>query len=98
VILHKGWFSETLPPFLEQFRPNGSLIVHFDADLYSSTIFALTQLRSYLTPSTVLIFDEFFDRNHELKALAEFLTDDPSLRLKCVAATKDLAQVAFAVR
>jgi len=98
VILHKGWFSDTVPPFLDGFRPAGLLVVHLDADLYSSTIFVLTRLKPYLTPSTVLVFDEFFDRNHELKALDEFLADTPTLRLNCIAATDDLAQVAFTIQ
>jgi len=98
VILHKGWFSDTVPAFLGGFRPAGLLVIHLDADLYSSTNFVLSQLKPYITQSTVLMFDEFFDRNHELKALEEFLADTPSLRLKCVAATNDLAQVAFTVQ
>ena len=31
--LVKGWFSDTLPPFLKSFSPEKQLIVHLDADL-----------------------------------------------------------------
>jgi len=98
VKLHQGWFSNTLPPFLQDFHPKEQLVVHLDADLYSSTIFVLQQLQGLLRSGTLLIFDEFFDRNHELKALAEFLGDHPSFQLDCLAATEDFVQVAFRVR
>jgi hypothetical protein len=34
VQLHKGWFDETLPLFLKDFRNDNPLVVHLDADLY----------------------------------------------------------------
>lgn len=94
--LFKGWFTETLPPFLREFRPHASLILHLDADLYSSTIFVLRQLRRHLRPGSILIFDEFFDREHELKAFSEFLKDE-GLQVKCLAATRALSQAAFQI-
>ncbi|MEO8350351.1 MAG: TylF/MycF/NovP-related O-methyltransferase [Chthoniobacteraceae bacterium] len=90
----KGWFNETLPPFLESFQPGGMLVVHLDADLFSSTSFVLGQLKPLLKPGTVLLFDEFFDREHETKAFAEFL-DETGVQAKCLAATRALTQVAF---
>jgi O-methyltransferase len=94
VTFHKGWFTETLPVFLNSFAPDKQLIVHLDADLYNSTIYPLRQLRSWLTPGTILIFDEFFDREHEMKALSEFV-DEERINLRCLAATHMLTQVAF---
>ena len=94
VRLVKGWFSDTLPSFLREFYPNPTLVLHLDADLYSSTIFVLRQMKPYLQPGTILIFDEFFDREHELKALSEFLNDE-KLNLRCLAATRALSQAAF---
>jgi O-methyltransferase len=96
VRLHKGWFTDTVPPFLREFRPRPNLVLHLDADLYSSTIFALRQMRPYMQPGTILIFDEFFDREHELKALNEFLEDE-RIRVKCLAATRALTQAAFEI-
>lgn len=96
VALHKGWFSDTLPEFLRIFRPQPQLVVHLDADLYSSTIFVLTELRPWLVPGTVLLFDEIFDRNHELKALDEFITDTGT-KLECLGVTVALQQAAFRV-
>lgn len=96
VTLVKGWFDQTLPPFLKAFQPQRNLIVHLDADLYSSTIFVLRRLQGHFQPGTILIFDEFFDREHEMKAFSEFLGEVP-LKLECIAATKALTQVAFRI-
>ena len=52
VRLVKGWFNDTLPPFLREFRPHPTLILHLDADLYSSTIFVLRQMKPHLRPGT----------------------------------------------
>jgi len=96
VRLFKGWFSDTLPKYLQEFRPRARLVLHLDADLYSSTIFVLRQMRPFLQPGTILIFDEFFDREHELKAFTEFL-DEEGLAVECLAATRALTQAAFRV-
>jgi len=96
VQLVKGWFDHTLPGFLKDFQPQATLIIHLDADLYSSTIFALNQLRPFMGPGTILIFDEFFDREHEMKAFSEFL-DDAKVQVVCLAATRALSQTVFRV-
>jgi hypothetical protein len=96
VRLFEGWFSETLPKYAHEFSPHPNLILHLDADLYSSTIFVLRQLRPFLRPGTILIFDEFFDREHEQKAFTEFL-DDERFSIECIAATRALTQAAFLI-
>jgi hypothetical protein len=43
----KGWFQNTLPSFLSTWqRSPGKVLVHYDADLYGSTLFAMTMLWS----------------------------------------------------
>ncbi len=96
VQLVKGWFDQTLPAYLRDFKPNASLVLHLDADLYSSTIYVLREMKPFLRPGTILLFDEFFDREHELKAFTEFLAEFP-LNLECAAATRALTQVAFRI-
>jgi hypothetical protein len=55
----KGWFHQTLPRFLEQHPLTGKpVLVHLDADLYSSTLFVLTQLWGKLS-SFYFICDEW---------------------------------------
>jgi hypothetical protein len=96
VKLFKGWFSETLPPYVRDFKPNPSLMLYLDADIYSSTILTLRSFSPYLKPGTVLMFDEFWDREHELRAFTEFLKDTP-FGIECLAATPTLSQIAFRI-
>jgi len=76
--LVKGWFNETLPPFIES-HPGDIDLIHFDADLYSSTKTAFNILKSRIVPGTMLMFDEITGypeyREHEIKAFAEFLLE-----------------------
>lgn len=65
----KGWFQNALPPFLAQRALEEPLLVHFDADLYGSTLFVLAQLWER-TREYWFIFDEFM--NDEAIALHDF--------------------------
>jgi hypothetical protein len=75
IILHKGWFHETLPGFV--LPEHTRLVLNLDADLYSSTKYVQDTLREVICPGTIIIFDEFNDRLHELKAFSEFLEANP---------------------
>jgi hypothetical protein len=66
-----GLFQETLGRFLSTVGDNRRLIVHCDADLYSSTLFVLTQLAPLLD-GAVVVFDEFNALPHEFRALLDF--------------------------
>ena len=76
VIIHKGWFNETLPNFLKK---NNQYVdfIHFDCDLYSSTKTILDLLENRIKKGTILIFDEYFNyptwQKHEFKAFQEFV-------------------------
>lgn len=72
--LVKGWFQESLPPFLANFRPQSRLVIHIDSDLYSSALFVLTSLHSLAKPGTILIFDQFQDSEHEFSAFVDYTT------------------------
>ena len=97
----KGLFQDTLVPFIQENR--GDLksavrkIVHMDADLYSSTIFVLTQLYPYLQPGDIILFDEFNVPLHEFKAFNEF-TKAFYIELKPLGAVNNYLQVAFVVK
>jgi O-methyltransferase len=68
-----GLFQNTLPKFLTSFCRAGRLLVHLDADLYSSTSFALISLGPSLQGGDILMFDEFADPCHEFRAFCDFL-------------------------
>jgi len=76
VKMHKGWFNDTLPIFLEKHKEMVDF-VHFDCDLYSSTKTILELLGDRITKGTILIFDEYFNyptwQQHEFKAFKEFV-------------------------
>jgi len=92
VVMHKGWFQETLPSFTLPERER--LVLNMDADLYSSTKFVLDTLRGEIRPGTFIVFDEFCDRMHELKAFDEFMRET-GMKFRALGATKTLEHVAF---
>lgn len=68
----KGWFETTIPNFVGSFTTNNRLLLHLDADLYRSTMLPLVYFTPFMSKGTLLIFDEFYDRNHEFKALIDW--------------------------
>ncbi len=88
-----GWFEATLPG--HELPAHDRLVVHLDADLYSSTKTVLAALERHIVPGTYLLFDEFSDRLHELRAFDEFLRMHPGWRFRVVGVDAILARVAF---
>jgi predicted O-methyltransferase YrrM len=97
VVLHKGWFDNTLAPFLEEHRDPVSF-VHVDCDLYSSTKVVLDCLAPRLSRGSVLVFDEYFNypgwQEGEHKAFIEF-QQARSLSFEYVAYNSRSEQVAI---
>lgn len=96
----KGLFQDTLCSFIQQHTdtlnaPN-TKIIHMDADLYSATIFSLSQLYPFLKKGDIILFDEFNVAMHEFKAYLEF-TSNFYIRLKPIAAVNNFYQTAFVV-
>ena len=75
VVLHAGWFEDTLPHFLEV-HGGPVRFVNVDSDIYSSAKTVLTALAPRFRPGTVLVFDEFIGnrswREDEYKAFQEY--------------------------
>jgi hypothetical protein len=74
----KGYFQDAVPPFLEEYRgmrgdAGAVRVLHMDADLYTSTLFALTAMAPYLKNGDIIMFDEFNVPNHEFAAWTEFV-------------------------
>lgn len=86
----EGWFADALPGF--DFEGLGYIgLVHFDADLYSSTATALKYVGPYLLPGTYCVFDEWYGydgaEQHEQRAWREF-ADDTGIDWTVVGHTK----------
>jgi len=70
----KGWFNETLRPFLQDFSPRSRLVIHNDGDLFSSTLYTLATLDPILQSGSILIFDEFANPLHEWRAFHDYVS------------------------
>lgn len=97
VRLVKGLFQDTLPIFL-QVKIGPVAYINFDADLYSSTKFALDVLSDRIVSGTILYFDEFLapDFDGEHRAFAESGID--AKLLDCWWYDSDYSSFAFKVR
>jgi hypothetical protein len=58
VQLVKGWFDETIPPFLAE-HPEPVSFAHIDCDLYSSTKTVFDLLAPRMVEGTQLVLDDF---------------------------------------
>lgn len=69
----KGLFQDTLRAHLAALELGESrLVVHMDADLYSATLYALTQLDHLMPAGTIVLFDEFQSYLHEFRAWYDY--------------------------
>lgn len=68
----KGLFQDTLTEFVRSQPLNQRLVVHLDADLYTSTLYCLFQLAPHLKAGDLIIFDELDITTHEFRAWADF--------------------------
>lgn len=80
VTLVKGWYEDTLGPFLED-HDEQLAFLHIDCDLYSSTKAVFYHLGKRLVAGTVIVFDEFFNypnwkNDGEYKAFMEFVENN----------------------
>lgn len=58
VVLHAGWFADSLPPFAAA-HPGPVRFMNVDCDLYSSTAEVFAVFGSRLVPGSVVVFDEY---------------------------------------
>jgi hypothetical protein len=75
VRLVKGYFQDTLTGFFETQHAvdESRLVIHCDADLYSSTLYVLATVNRVMVPGTIIVFDEFSSVLHEFRAFSDFL-------------------------
>jgi predicted O-methyltransferase YrrM len=76
VVLHQGFFADTLPGWLEQ-NPGPAAFVHIDCDLYEPTRCVFEYLEDRIVPGTIIVFDEYFNypnwQAHEFRAFSELV-------------------------
>jgi hypothetical protein len=96
----KGLFQNTFPGFINENQPElksaKRKIIHLDADLFSSTLFILSQMYPFLKKGDILIFDEFSVANHEFFA-AEIFQKCFYVKLTPVSAINNFYQTIFQV-
>ena len=93
VRFHVGLFQDSLPDFLDSYRPSNRVVIHNDSDLYSSTLYTLTTMERIISRDTVVVFDEFSDALHEYRALIDYSAAYRRV-FKIIAATPGFTQVA----
>ena len=67
-----------------------------DADIYSATLYVLTNLAPFLKKGDLILFDEFSVPTHEFKAYYDFV-QSYYINLELVAAANNYYFVAFKV-
>jgi O-methyltransferase len=95
--LVKGLFQDTLQKFLKKFNNKSRKVIHLDADIYSSTLFVLTNIAPFLKKGDMLFFDEFTVPLHEFKAFNDF-TNSYYINIEMIGAVNNYFQVAFKIR
>jgi len=88
----KGFFEETLPSY--QLPEHEVMIVNIDCDLYSSALYVLSRLDPHFAPGDFVYFDEFNDRQNEMRAFNDFLTSGKR-RFRAAGATELYWQALF---
>lgn len=94
----KGLFQDTVPGFLKShpMESGKRKVLHMDADLFSSTLYALSTLNNAIQKGDVVLFDEFNVPNHEYYALRIF--EKTFYReFKMIGAVNNYYQAAFVV-
>jgi hypothetical protein len=94
---YKGLFQETLIPFLQTYKSSKRKLIHLDADLFSATIFALSQLYQYLNEGDIIFFDEFAVPLHEFMAFKIF-TESFYIDYDVIAAANNYLFVAVKIK
>ncbi|MES1219974.1 MAG: class I SAM-dependent methyltransferase, partial [Bacteroidota bacterium] len=96
----KGLFQETLGSFIKEnaaeLNSEKRKIVHLDADLFTATLFVLTQLAPYFHKGDILIFDEFSVPDHEFFAL-DIFQKSYYVKLKPLTAINNFYQCTFII-
>jgi O-methyltransferase len=94
---YKGLFQDTLNPFLEQYENKKRKLIHMDADIFSATLFSLSQLYKYLNEGDIIMFDEFAVPRHEFRAFKIF-TESFYINYEVIAAANNYLFLAVKIK
>ncbi len=92
----KGLFQHTLHSSLKDINLDRRLLIHLDADLFSSTLFVLTSLAPFLKKGDIILFDEFNVPNDEFSAL-EIFCRSYYISYELLSATKNFFQTSIKI-
>ena len=93
----KGLFQDTLFNFLSGFNSNRKMVIHMDADLYSSTLFVLTAIFPRLKKDDIIIFDEFGVPTFEFRAFSD-LVSAYNLEYELIGSINNYLQIAIKLK
>ena len=79
VVLHRGWFEDTLPPFFAQ-TSDPIRLLHVDCDLHSSTRTVLAAAAERLVAGSIVVFDDLigypgYEAHTNCARFEEFVAD-----------------------
>ena len=94
---YKGLFQDTLVPFLDNYKNGKRKLIHMDADIFSATIFSLSQLYRFLNDGDIILFDEFAVPKHEFMAFKIF-TESFYVKYEVIGAANNYLFVAIKIK
>ena len=94
---YKGLFQDSLIPFLDGYKNERRKFIHMDADLFTSTIFTLSQLYRFLKDGDIILFDEFAVPKHEFAAFKIF-TESFYVNYELIGAANNYLFVAIKIK
>ena len=99
-IIIVGLFEDTVPGALQSLEAPITLI-HFDADLFSSTAYALEQVTGHLAKRCIFIFDEYFNypgwEDHDYLAFHQWQDNHPEFMVTMISQVPSNEQASFEI-
>ena len=69
----KGLFQETLPEFINDFKPNSKLVIFINLNKKFDTLYCLSKLDKILNEKCIIMFDQFGNLQHEFIAFHNYV-------------------------
>lgn len=91
----KGFFNDSLRPFLDTYEPKNRMVMHIDADLCSSSLYAMMTMDPFIKRGTLIVFDDFGPAD-EFAALYHY-AKACGRQWKVVAARQDLLKLSVVI-